>query len=117
MPRYKPKTNHSRHAARRCSERYGDVDVGTLTRQATNGGIRMEQIPPDSPLYEYVFFRCNKMGKVVRLYDGYVFVMSKNGRLITMYPIHPDMMPFYEPMRRLEKRNRDRRRRDKRKRG
>lgn len=108
MPRYRPKTIYSPHSKRRYDERFdGDEPIEELARKANGYGIRPEQVPDDSPLRRYVEDREAKKDKAIRLYMRFVYIFSKNKRLITMYPIPEELLEAYSELAPLETENRE----------
>ena len=108
MPRYKPKTKYSRHAEKRYGQRYkGDSNMADLARRAFRFGLHFSQIPPGMALSGYVLSKKAKMNKKIRLLEGYLFVFSRNGRLMTMYPLPEEYMGEYSTLSHIERENRE----------
>ena len=116
MSKYRPKTKSSFHGKKRFSQRYDGPakKAESLADRALHYGIHFSQIPPELKLSEFVFFKKTRMNKKIRLLDGYVVVLSRSGRLITLYTIPDEFREEYETIRHMQDENKENYRRTKR---
>lgn len=82
------------HAKKRIKQRFHDLgrDPNDLARSAYICGLEWDELPEGLALREMLLTKA-MAGKIVKAYDGYVFVFSKNSHnMITMYAIQDESM-------------------------
>ena len=108
MPRYKPKRISSQHGKQRFSQRYdGEGSPEIMASKALHYGIHYSQIPEGLNLKKFVFEKKLRNDKKIRLVDGYVVVLSRSGRLITLYRLPDEYQAEYESIKSIQDENRD----------